>query len=95
MLFRSVRSGSSGTNCFSKWKLTLGEARELPWRGGGVGGGAGKGCRKSDLTNTLFKRFIRWTGYTLRIRYLDIGYSSSYFFPSTSKNSRKNQLRIH
>lgn len=66
MLFRSVRSGSSGTNCFSKWKLTLGEARELPWRGGGVGGGAGKGCRKSDLTNTLFKRFIRWTGYTLR-----------------------------
>lgn len=65
MLFRSVRSGSSGTNCFSKWKLTLGEARELPRRGGGVGG-VGKGCRKSDL-NTLFKRFIRWTGYTLRI----------------------------
>lgn len=49
MLFRS---GSSGTNCFSKWKLTLGEARELPRRGRGVGG-AGKGCRKSDLMNTF------------------------------------------
>lgn len=74
MLFRSVRSGSSGTNCFSKWKLTLGEARELPRRGGGVGG-VGKGCRKSDL-NTLFKRIhpldrLHPT-YPLPYLYLDI-----------------------